>query len=382
MIVRPPGRRLRGAAFPLLVAVGLLVSCGTSDPGTDSLPTPATLECRSKQPVTSVVQINDFIATTRQDPNFVGADVGASTALSDGRTMWVFGDTLRSPDFAGPQFVRNSMLILSDHKGCVVMPADKGAVIPNRADGVGYWPMSIASIATQHGDSVGLGLMRVKQTGPGTFDFQILGPSVARLSVQRGGAPMVVSVTDVGKDRVDDGSPMWGAAVVLTDSWIYLYGTSNPDPAHTAGWSLHVARTTLTDLRTPQHWEYWDGSGWSHDAASVSTLIPYQRGVSRVLSVFRRGGQWYAVSKRNDVLGTDLVVWKAPGPTGPFVAGPAVAQIPSDDGLLQYMPLAHPEVLPEPGTVVVSWSRNVGDPHEIQQDPELYRPMFKRVPLP
>ena len=101
-------------------------------------------------------------------------------------------------------------------------------------------------------------------------------------------------------------------------------------------------------------------------------------------SVFHRGDTWYAVSKRDDVLGRDLVIWKAPAPTGPFVPSAPLAEIPSDssNGLLRYMPLAHPDLLPEDGTVVVSYSRNVADLQRLQKDPYLYRPEFLRVPLP
>jgi hypothetical protein len=48
--------------------------------------------------------------------------------------------------FAGPRFVHNSALIFSHTCLGVVLP-DDGAVIPDRADGVGYWPMSIAKVS-------------------------------------------------------------------------------------------------------------------------------------------------------------------------------------------------------------------------------------------
>jgi hypothetical protein len=84
------------------------------------------------------------------------------------------------------------------------------------------------------------------------------------------------------------------------------------------------------------------------------------------------------------VLGTDLTIWSAPAPTGPFSVASTVAEIPSDaaTGTLQYMPLANPALLPEPGSVVVSYSRNNTDLGVVLDDPRLYRPRFLRVPLP
>jgi hypothetical protein len=46
------------------------------------------------------------------------------------------------------------------------------------------------------------------------------------------------------------------------------------------------------------------------------------------------------------------------------------------------MPLAHPDLLPQDGTVVVSWSNNKADPQEVLDNPLLYRPSFDRVQLP
>ena len=58
------------------------------------------------------------------------------------------------------------------------------------------------------------------------------------------------------------------------------------------------------------------------------------------------------------------------------------AQIPSTSSQLRYMPLAHAELLPEPGTMVVSVSRNTTEIEQIPNDPSLYRPEFLRIDLP
>ena len=95
--------------------------------------------------IDTVQELDKFARTVRGSPAFGGGDVGASTQLQDGRQLFVFGDTLRNNDFDGDKFVRNSMLVASKKCGQVVLPDDGGAIIPNRADGVGYWPMSVTS---------------------------------------------------------------------------------------------------------------------------------------------------------------------------------------------------------------------------------------------
>lgn len=329
-------------------------------------------------------KLNRFVTTVRGDDAFAGGDVGASVELQDGRRIFVFGDTLRGDQFDGDRFVRNSMLIVSPGCAQVVMPADHGAMVPDRDDSVGYWPMSIARVERNGYDVVGLGLQRVQQTaGTGVFAFEILGPAVAEFRVPSGGVPELVAVEDVGRDHVDTNRPMWGAAAAVHDGWVYLYGTARRADAALTGFSLRVARTRPEDVAHPSRWRYWAGDDWSPDAADTEVLIDEVGGVSQTLSVFRQAGSWYAVSKRDEVLGRYLVVWKAPAPTGPFVAQPPVAEIPSEaaSGTLRYMPLAHPGLLPAPGTMVVSYSENNTDFEVVRDDPRRYRPRFIRVPL-
>jgi hypothetical protein len=177
---------------------------------------------------------------------------------------------------------------------------------------------------------------------------------------------------------------MWGAAAVVDRGWVYLYGTSRPAGADFNGFALRVARTKPETVEDPNAWTYWNGHDWAKEEKSAVELIGYKGGVSQTLSVFRVGRTWYALSKKDEVLGTDLTIWTAPAPTGPFVASPPSAAIPSDSvtGTLRYMPLAHPDLLPEPGTVVVSYSVNNTNFKVVQDDPRRYRPHFLRVSLP
>ena len=150
------------------------------------------------------------------------------------------------------------------------------------------------------------------------------------------------------------------------------------------GFSLRVARVRPEDVLRLSAWEYWNGIEWVADPAAAQELIPAQGGTSQTLSVFEDAGTWYALSKRDEFLGHDIVVWSAPTPWGPFDGGTTVASLPSDParGRLRYMPLAHPDLLPEPGTVVVSYSRNSTNLGRIAGNPLLYRPRFLRVTLP
>ena len=186
------------------------------------------------------------------------------------------------------------------------------------------------------------------------------------------------------RTRADTTRPTWGAATALHDGWLLLYGTARPGIPGVFGFSLQVARVRPDDLLDLSAWQYWDGADWADEPVAPATLVPALGGVSQTLSVFEQDGTWYALSKRDEFLGDKVTVWSAPEPWGPFDGGRTVAWLPSDavTGALRYMPLAHPDLFPEPGTVVISYSRNRTDLGEVLEDPLLYRPRFIRVSLP
>lgn len=354
-----------------------------------------------REPVASLASVSDCVGDTGQvsdvdDLNRIaeirsaaelqGGDVGASALLQDGRTVWVFGDTLRAPDAPGPRVVRNSMLVVAPECLRAVRPRADGALIPDRHDGVGYWPMSVMVAEKTGYDLVSVTAQRVHTidaTDP--FGFEALGPSIATFLVPAGEVPQLVSVTDLGPDDPATTSPMWGAATARDGGWAYLYGSSRPGEVEPAtGFALRVARAPVDSVTDQRTWTYWDGEEWAGDAAAAIEVIASPEGTSQTLSVFAQGGTWYALSKQGEVLGDEIAVWTAPSPEGPFADPVDVADLPSNAaaGELRYMPLAHPYLLPEDGTMVVSYSQNNPDVNAIIDDPLLYRPRFLRVALP
>lgn len=316
-----------------------------------------------------------------RSPDFVGADVGLTAQLADGRLVWIFGDTTRS-DGQGPA-VRNSMLI--DEGDCrTLVGSGGGPVIPDRADGVGYWPTS----ALARGPRLYVTAQRVRADGS-EWGFVNLGPSIAVFDVVD--RPRLISLQDLGPDDTSRARVGWGAALMDGgDGWWYVYGTSHDPQDESYGWSVRVARTRPDDLARPDTWRYWDGRDWSADEQDAAEVISGQGGVAQTFSVIapRLGSHdpsFYAVSKRDGDLGTDLALWPAPAPWGPFSDPVTVGRIPNDDSpsILRYMPLAHPTLTgATPHSIVVSVSRNTVDPGLLAESPSLYRPFFVDVTLP
>lgn len=377
-----------GALLPLVAVMALgiaIVPAGVSA----GRPVPSIAsqtECIGEvEPVQDVDDLDRQIATLQGSPAFRGADVGADARLQDGRLLLVFGDTVRSSTFDGPSFVRNSMLLWGSDCVSVVLPPSKGALIADRPDGIGYWPMSTVVVHRLGYDLVLVSTQRVAATGEGSLDFANLGPALAVFVVPVGGTPQLIGVKEIGRDDSRSERPEWGAAMTLgDDGWIYLYGTARPSDGSALGFAMRVARVPADSALDLSAWQYWDGSTWQSDPDWAVDVIPTSDGVSQTLSVFHQGDRWYAFSKLGGDLGDQLVFWTSPGPTGPFTATAPVATISSDPdtGEVTYMPLAHPDVLPVAGTMVVSYSRNNLDFAKVQADPTLYRPTLLRVPLP
>jgi hypothetical protein len=331
----------------------------------------------------TVEQLNQFVDSAAGVPEFLGADVGVDVPLSGHRSVWLFADTLVGTTWA-KSFVRNSMLLFTP--GClqVVLPGRRGALVPNRDDGVGYWPMSGWVESGEDVDTVHVMLQRVAEAPGLGQGFVTMGPALAVFAMPRSGPPLLIRRVDLGPDDASPESPAWGAASVLDAGWLYLYGTSTRPLEGLHGFALRVARVRPDRVEDPTEWRYWDGRSWQADPRDATALVPELGGVSQTLSVWRQEGRWYALSKQDEFLGRRIVVWTAPAAVGPFTVAAAVADLPCDavTGELRYMPLAHPGLLPQPGTVVVSFSRSSTDLSDICADPTRYRPHFLRVVLP
>lgn len=306
------------------------------------------------------------------------------TRQEDAELLMAFGDPIletSSLDAGGARetTVRNALLAFTANRACLVLGPQGSAFVPNRRDGIGYWPTSLVETGER---SAAMFLQRVAEVHDG--DFVNLGPSIAGLSTDDG-LPFVEEVIDIGVDEASRQRIGWGAASWRSeDGYVYVYGTANPERDLVFGWSLHVARARPDHVVDIESWEYWTGDDWSTEEGSATAVIPAVGGVDQTLSVFAEGATWYAVSKRDGYLGSDVVIWSAPAPTGPWTATEVAAARPShpESGILRYAALAHPALFPEQGTIVLSVSNNNTDPDAVAADPTLYRPEFFRVPLP
>lgn len=377
-----------------LLALTLLAGgCAAPDPAAGG-PAPYRLEpgcpVAGAPPFLSADLVNRVIA--RGDlPYWQAADVGASAQLSDGRLVWVFGDTVRAADVT-PRLVANSVLVSSGTCVSQLLPPGEGPVVPDASGDVVRWPMSVVvlppteALADAGVDDVVVVLCARTERGDGSggvLDFRFRGTTAAVFTVSAGEAPQPLEVLELTPDDPSDQQVNWGAAATVSGDWYHVYGTRLTGEPLAFGRELYVARIPVADPADRSSWRFWDGTRWQPEIDAAAPVLAADGGVSQTLSVDEVDGTWVAVSKRGGDLGDFVWTWTAPGPTGPWVP---VRSLPApagyDTGMLTYAPLAHPEVPLSSGGLLVSISRNTTDPAQLLARPEVGRPLFAEIPRP
>lgn len=374
--------RARGAA---VLTVGFVLAGCAPDAGAGGGSAGYGLEPTCPAPVRPPEVTADLVnrVVAQADlPGWQAGDIGASAGLSDGRLVWVFGDTVRRPELA-PRLVANSMLISSGTCVSQVVASDRGPVVPDLPNGIVHWPMSVVAVPSDTGDEVIVVLYaRTRRgVGGGTLDFEFRGTTAAVFTIGRAGVPQLDRLLQLTPDDGDLHQVNWGAAATVEGRWVYVYGTRVTREPYVFGRELYVARSPIADPAARETWQFWDGSEWQGGITRAAPVLGAHGGVSQTLSVNAVDGGWVAVSKRDGDLGDFVYTWSAPAATGPWVPRRALrAPAGYESGELAYAPLAHPDVPLSSGNLLVSISRNTTDPHQLLADPEVGRPVFVEIP--
>ena len=369
------------ATAALLVLVACTGRGSSSDPSPEADGFHLAPRCPSPTPEAhkpSADSLNKLVSSLDLD-YWQAADIGASARLSDGRLVWVFGDTVRRSGVE-PPLVANSMLVSTGRCVAQLLDAEHGPVVPDVDANTVRWPMSIALGRTGGHDVLVVLCSRIRRGGQGSFDFTFLGTTAAVLTVEAGAAPQLDKVLDLTPDSTDPQQVNWGAAADVHGGWYYVYGTRLTGKAYDFGRELYVARAPVADPGDRKRWQFWDGSAWQPHVQRAVAVLPSQGGVSQTLSVDSVGNRFVAVSKKDGDVSDYVYEWTAPHPWGPWKPHKELhAPAGFDSGELEYAPLAHPEIPLASGHLLVSISRNTTDFAHLMKDPEVGRPLFAEL---
>ena len=319
-------------------------------------------------------------AFDRLEGDWAGGDQASTVALPDGRTLWLFGDTVVGTVAAhggyrpGARMVHSS-LVVSD-AGCLhpVLGPGQTSVLPGGGDSW-LWPQA----AVVEGGQLLVAAARVRGTGSPAAD-------PTRLDFTTGATELVTMAADgtgflaVSMARLPDAHGIrWGAALLPDGATTWVYGTRTPDTPGVFGRELYLARAVSGRVSEVDGWRYFDGQAWSADPAAAQPVLGAVDGVETSVSAHRGAeGAYTVVSKQDGALGDAVVAWTAPTPSGPWSTR-VLTTASSTGSTLHYLAQAHADVPLASGRLLVSVCRNSRDLAALSADALIYRPQFLEV---
>ncbi len=300
--------------------------------------------------------------------NWLGADGAYSVPLPDGRSVWLFGDTIlgkRNPDGSRQPtaFINNSFLVQQGdkltllHGGSDVHPS---AEITPTNPATWYWTAG----GLVEGDKLRVFLIQLQRAGNGTpgFDFTSVGSAIASFALPDltldSVAPMPFSST-----------VQYGDSFIEDSDYTYIYGLEDLQ-AKKYG---HVARVRRGQVLGS--WQFYTGAGWSNDPHASARI---SSDVSN-LSVFKQGNGYVLIGMETGFgFGKNIIAYSSCSPLGPWLNRTVLYTVPeATDSVITYLAIAHPE-FSTGGPMLISYCLN-DTKAQSSVDTSIYRPHFIRV---
>jgi hypothetical protein len=343
-------------------------------------------------------------------PTWTGGDGTHSVRLPDGRTLWLFDDTLLGPvlppDAAhlgtwsppGSPGVANSA-VLQAPDGRLTRTITGGTTAPaswipgEHASGQWNWPVT-ALVDRDHGRPVLRVLVHHTANGDQQYVFGVGRSTAVRTYTLpglrlTGQATLPVPADDPG-ERV-----LYGTTALSDARYFYVYGNTTPADGRAA---MYLARVPRGAVDQPGRWRYWDYGRWRRTPSAARPLPAVDDDtapVSTGFGVVRQGRTYVLFSMRTDprvhagIVGEITSSW-ACTPAGPWHGAAHVYTPPETVNggrthtMIAYNPQAHPERT-TPAGVSLSYDINdaagVNGLANVKNDLSLYRPRFLRVRL-
>ena len=305
---------------------------------------------------------------------WTGGDGTESVLLPDGRELWLFADsylgTLTNGERirARSQILHNTLVI--QRNGVLTKTRYKHRrknlmaflnPVPTDPSRYGIWPGSMVLSGTTL-QVIGLNV-KFERNGM----YSVTGNSLATFALPSLRLQRLQSLPPSNTD--------WSEGVLRDGGYTYVYGNAAPN--------TYAARVEGDNLSAP--WSYYDGSGWTSDAAAAEPISSV--GTLSHFSVSKVGSLYVLITK--SFLTTNVITAAfgcnpvGPfGPPQPIYATPEASEFPSVDGVVTYGAFAHPELSKSPNTLVVSYDVNVSSTNnDPALDASLYRPRFLDVTI-
>ncbi|MGA7754689.1 MAG: DUF4185 domain-containing protein [Candidatus Sulfotelmatobacter sp.] len=293
-------------------------------------------------PALVVTNVTD-LGTIPTNPAILGRD-GAYSALFQGYSVWLYGDTfLSSPNAQGFSLISNSWSFTadlnaqagitgfqerSDSAGDPTMvlvetaeeqafnAAHNGSPCAEQPCGARWalWPMSIV---TDTSNNQALVFYMVVYAQPGSFNFQGHGSSVAlwqnfQQLPQRPNfnPPIVVNHPDL---MFNENEPNFGTTALISGGTLYVYGCGTPSNGDDKG--CRLARMEPGSVQDPSAWTFYAGN--EHWSSQIEDAVSVFIG-SSIVSVSWNSFLEQYVAVYSPPFSQNVVMRTAPNPEGPW----------------------------------------------------------------
>ncbi|OWY71110.1 hypothetical protein B7486_10915 [cyanobacterium TDX16] len=352
---------------------------------------------------------------------WTGGDCAGTTALGDGRVVWLFGDSwvglVREGKHAdGSVMVNNAIAVHrigadgaapgkaeiefcwgradKDGKATAWVAPDEAARGDGQDKNLRYWPTGGGLVVegADGGRRLYVFLMRIrdKDEADGVWNFEGCGSAVAIVeNVKEAAREWRVGQRTLTRIAAGSGASVrrisWGVAAMMEDGdadgrRVLIYGVDSTDGLNK---KLLAARARAEAVEQFREWRFWDGRGWSRsekDAAAIADNVMDELTIHRVGGA---GEARYVMIYSKPILDDHIVARTAATAMGPWTEPREIYRCPepaSDKRLMAYSAKAHPE-LSRPGRLLISYCVNSTDFFHMAGDASIYRPRFIEAPL-
>jgi Domain of unknown function (DUF4185) len=325
-----------------------------------------------------------------------GADAAYSIPLPDGRSVWIFGDTLygdrRVVEANEARMVRNSIGVSTcDGRGWkvdyVMRKGDKGQPLDFfQAQHKDTWYWALDGFFYKNDLWVTLLCMRdAPKSTPIALGFETCGADLAKISGLESD-PQRWSVKYF--PFVPDGKHAYPSATALVEGeYVYIFAL-----LETGSRPMLLTRIPLNGLYAPaEHLQYLSKSGtWKPGLSPADAMNVMKHGNSEMTVRYHPSlKKWVAILNYPKSLSDKIVVRTAPQLAGPWSEGKVIYRIPEmqkgeagyDNDTFCYAAKEHPEFR-QSGSLLITYACNTMKVQKLTSELNIYFPKVVRVPLP
>jgi hypothetical protein len=294
--------------------------------GTPAPPQPVSQYCAPSAPGSAGAYQSATDQLRRTFTEWASADGAVPVALPDGRTLWLYGDTLVG-SVSGSGVISSSHTLVANsavlQTGSCFRPLMGGSAgarsawIPSPS-GQAYWPSSAVVDASGR---LQVFLMHVRYDPFTVFGFKIATFSLPGLALQSISAQLPFT----------DSTHTYGTTAVANGGFAYLYSTNDQNQ--------RVARVPLTSVTNPGAYQFFDGTSWTSNNGAAAPLqftgvptpvvgITLHAPIAG-LWVVPHGAGFLGTAKLVNQFSSDVSLFTAPSPEGPWSYAGQAASTPS-----------------------------------------------------